>query len=60
MSLMASVRQHALSEMLNADVLLRDQFLENVIGGSLRRELKQLVRRQPAVSLLEVRAEAIR
>lgn len=53
MSLMASVRQHALSEMLNADVLLRDQFLENVIGGSLRRELKQLVRRQPAVSLLE-------
>ncbi|XP_056230621.1 uncharacterized protein LOC130168067 [Seriola aureovittata] len=60
MSLMASVRQSAPSDMLNADVLLRDQFVESVIDGSLRRELKQLVRRQPAVSLLEARAEAIR
>lgn len=60
MGLMASVKQCAQSEMPNADVLLRDQFVENVIDGSLRREIKQLVRRQPAVSLLEVRAEAIR
>lgn len=60
MSLMASVRQCAPSEVPNADVLLRDQFVENVIDGSLRRELKQFVRRQPAASLLEVRAEAIR
>lgn len=60
MSLMASVRQRAPSDMLNADVLLRDQFVENVVDGSLRRELKQFVRRQPAASLLEVRAEAIR
>lgn len=58
MSLMASVRQHAPSDMLNAEVLLRDQFVENVMDGSLRRELKQFVRRQPAASLLEVRAEA--
>lgn len=60
LSLMSAVKQSAPSEMLNADVLLRDQFIENVIDGSLRRELKQLVRRQPTVSLLEARAEAIR
>ncbi|XP_058482270.1 uncharacterized protein LOC131457315 [Solea solea] len=60
MSLMSVVKQSAPSEMLNADVLLRDQFIENIIDGSLRRELKQLVRRQPSVSLLDARAEAIR
>lgn len=60
MSLMASVKQRAPSEMSNADVLLRDQFVKNITEGSLRRELKQLVRRQPAASLLEIRAEAIR
>lgn len=60
MSLMSAVKQRAPSEMLNADVLLRDQFIENVIDGSLRRELKQLTRRQPTISLLDVRAEAIR
>lgn len=60
MSLMTSVRQRAPSDMLNADMLLRDQFVEHVIDGSLRRELKQLVRRQPAATLLEIRAEAIR
>ena len=31
-----------------------------VFDGSLRRELKQLVRRQPTVSRLDARAEAIR
>ena len=60
MSLMSAVKQSAPSEMPNADVLLRDQFIENVIDGSLRRELKQLTRRQPIVSLLDARAEAIR
>lgn len=60
MGLVSAVKQSAPSEMPNADVLLRDQFIENVIDGSLRRELKQLVRRQPTVSLLEARAEAIR
>ncbi|CAF87074.1 unnamed protein product [Tetraodon nigroviridis] len=39
--------------MQNAEVLLRDQFVENVLEGALRRELKQLVRRQPTVTLLE-------
>ena len=60
MRLMASIKRQAPSEMPNAEVLMRDQFVEYVIDGSLRRELKQLVRGQPAVSLLEVRAEAIR
>ena len=60
MSLMSAVKQSAPSEMPNADVLLRDQFIENVIDGSLRRELKQLTRRQPTVSLLDARAEAFR
>ncbi len=60
MSLMSAVKQNAPNGMPNADVLLRDQFIENVVDGSLRRELKQLVRRQPTVSLLDTRAEAIR
>lgn len=60
MGLMSAVKQNAPNGMPNADVLLRDQFIENVIDGSLRRELKQLVRRQPTVSLLDARAEAIR
>ena len=60
MSLMASVKQQAPTSMLNADVLLREQFIEHVIDGSLRRELKQFVRREPAASLFAVRAEALR
>lgn len=60
MGLMASVKQHAPSEMINAEVLLRDQFIEHVIDGPLCRELKQFVRRQPTATLLEVRSEAIR
>lgn len=60
MSLMTSVKQRAPSDMPNAEVLLRDQFVEHVIDGSLRRELKQFVRRQPTATLLEVRGEAIR
>ena len=60
MSLMASIKQRAPGEMPNAEVLLRDQFVEQVLDCALRRELKQLVRRQPTASLLEVRCEAIR
>lgn len=60
MSLMAQVERQAPSGIPNAEVLLRDQFIEEVLDGSLRRELKQLVRRQPTLTLLEARAEAIR
>lgn len=46
--------------MPNADILLRDQFVEHVSDGALRRELKQLVHRQPTAMLLDVRSEAMR
>lgn len=60
MMLMSKVKQAAPDAVPNADQLLRDQFAEHVLDGALRRELKQLVRRQPSSTLLEVRAEAIR
>lgn len=60
MSLMASVKQSAPSGMPNSEVLLRDQFVEHVLEGALRRELKQFVRQKPTATLLEVRGEAIR
>lgn len=60
MSLMERVKQRAPAGMSNAGVLLRDQFTEHVLDSSLRRELKQLVRRCPTSTLLEVREEAIR
>lgn len=59
-SLMAAVEKAAPDNMHNAEVLVRDQFVEHVIDGALRRELKQFVRRWPAADLLEVRSEAIR
>lgn len=60
MASMDQVKQCAPEGLLNAAVLLRDQFVEHVLDSALRRELKQLVRRQPQATLLEVRAEAIR
>ncbi len=60
MGLLEKVRQKSPTAMPNAEVLLRDQFVEYVCDISLRRELKQFVRRQPQSTLLEVRGEAIR
>lgn len=60
MSLWEKVKEQAPHEMSNAGALLRDQFVENVSDNTLRRELKQLVRRSPDSTLLEVRSEAIR
>ena len=60
MALMEQVKQRAPSGVPNAEVLLRDQFVEHVLDSALRRELKQLIRRQPLAALLEVRREAIR
>ena len=60
MSLMDRVRHRAPDGLVNAEVLLRDQFSEHVIDGALRRELKQLIRCQPTITMLELRAEAIR
>lgn len=60
MGLMEKVKACAPTDVLNSNVLLRDQFVEHVLEGSLRRELKQFVRHQPTCTLLQVRAEAIR
>lgn len=46
--------------LINAEILLRDQFVEQFLDGALRRELKQMVRRQPGATLFQVRCEAIR
>lgn len=60
MGLMERVKVSAPTSMVNAAVLLRDQFVEHVLDGPLRRALKQFVREKPAATLLDVRAEAIR
>ena len=60
MTLMDRVKQSAPPGSLNPEVMLRDQFIEHVLDGTLCRELKQLVRRQPRATLLEVREEAMR
>lgn len=60
MALMGKVKLRAPNDMTNAETLLRDQFVEHVSDGALRRELKQFVRSMPAATLLDVRGEAIR
>lgn len=60
MSLMEQVKLCAPGGVPNAVVLLRDQFVEHVIDGALRRDLKRFVRTCPTATLLDVRAEALR
>lgn len=60
LGLMSKVIKNAPNGMPNSEVLLRDQFVEYVLDSALRRELKQLVRRNPRATLLDVRGEAIR
>lgn len=59
MGLLENVKQQSPNEIPNAEILLRDQFVEYVLDSTLLCELKQLVRRQPTVTLLEVRKDAI-
>ena len=59
MSLMGKVKRCAPADMPHAGALLRDQFVEHILNSSLRRELKQLVRRQPDSTLLEVRGDSM-
>lgn len=59
MSLMERIKESAPEGMPNSKTLLRDQFVEQVLDGTLRYELKQLVRRQPMLSLLDIRGEAL-
>lgn len=60
LGLMEKVKAQAPGDIPNAEALLRDQFIEHVCDGSLRRDLKQYVRRNARATLLEVRGEAIR
>lgn len=60
MSLMERIKQHMPDGMPKAEVILRDQFVEQVLDGALQCELKQLVWQQPMLSLLDVRREALR
>lgn len=59
MALMEQVKQRAPDGLRNAEVLLRDQFVEHVLDSAFRQELKQFVRRQPTATLLEVRGEGM-
>lgn len=60
LSLFERVKSQSPQVISNGDIVVRDQFVECVSDNALRRELKQLIRRQPTVTLLEVRGEAIR
>lgn len=60
MSLMEKVKQRAPDNIVNSEIFLRDQFVEQVLDGALRRDLKQYVRQSPEATLLDVRGEAIR
>lgn len=60
MSLLEKVKLQSPNAIPNAEIVLRDQFVEYVADSALRRELKQLVRRQHTATLLDIRGEAIR
>ncbi|KAK7921991.1 hypothetical protein WMY93_008893 [Mugilogobius chulae] len=60
MSLMEKVKSRAPNDIPNSEELLRDQFVEHVLDGALRRELKQYVRQNAEATLRDVRGEAIR
>lgn len=56
MSLLEKVKSQSPHGMPNAEILLRDQFVEYVNNCALRRELKQLVRHQPTATLFDIRS----
>lgn len=60
MELMDKVKQSKEGAISNVDIVLRDQFCENVRDHMLRRELKRLVRADDDLTLLDVRSEATR
>lgn len=60
MELMEKVKQSKSGAIANPDIVLRDQFCENVHDHTLRRELKRRVRAEAELTLLDVRGEAIR
>ena len=60
MALIEQIKTCNPQAMSNPQVLLRDQFCENVRDHMLRRELKRMVRQDEELSMLDVRREAIR
>lgn len=60
MSLLERVKRQSPHALVKTETVLRDQFVEHVNDSTFRRELKQLVRRQPNSTLLDVRSEALR
>lgn len=60
LGLMERVKQQAPGDVPNAEILVRDQFIEHVLDGALRRDLKKYVRQHPRAMVLEVRGEAMR
>lgn len=60
MEMLDKVKQSNEGAIRNPDIVLRDQFCENVCDPMLRRELKRLVRTDSGLNLLAVRKEAIR
>lgn len=51
--------QQSPSIVADAQLVLRDQFIEGVRDPTLRRELRRMVREKPGLSLFEIREEAI-
>ncbi|KAL1278784.1 hypothetical protein QQF64_025457 [Cirrhinus molitorella] len=60
MGLMDKVRKANSNVVSDYQVVLRDQFCENVQDHTLRRELKRLVRQDSSLNLLDLRKEAMR
>lgn len=60
MSLMEAVKRKDSACFAHPDIVMRDQFIEFVKDGMLRRELRCHTRLNPTVSFMEIRREAIR
>ncbi|XP_041857373.1 uncharacterized protein LOC121650119 [Melanotaenia boesemani] len=60
MSLMDAILDKDPDAVPNSETALRDQFVECVRDGMLRRHLRETVRSKPSMSLIEIREEAIR
>lgn len=59
LSLMRAIMQSKPGGVPGSDILVRDQFIEHMRDGMLRRELKRYVRLNPDSSFLTVRNEAV-
>ncbi|KAK0151707.1 hypothetical protein N1851_006992 [Merluccius polli] len=58
--LLEAVKRRDPACLANPEAVLRDQFVENVRDGMLKRELRRQVRLHPTLTFLDVRSEAIR